>query len=255
MVARCPQGHTSSTDDYCDICGEPIAGATAPVAPVSPPAPSSPAPDSAPAPPRSSLDLDPPASAAPTTGAPPLECPNCGEHNLSDALFCEVCGYDFTTGQLPSPSSPAPAATPNAPDPGAEWVAELWVDPDWFAAQEAAGTCATSGAPTVIPLRGTTALIGRRSTRRNISPQIDCSADGSVSHEHAELTLDHDRWYVEDLGSTNGTYVGTPGDPLPTTPLPPRERHELADGERIYFGAWCRIMVRRATDDEKAGNI
>jgi hypothetical protein len=43
-----------------------------------------------------------------------------------------------------------------------------------------------------------------------------------------------------------------PGDSLPTTPLPPRERHELADGERIYVGAWCRVQVRKATDAEKS---
>ena len=42
-------------------------------------------------------------------------------------LFCEQCGYDFTTGQLPM-AAPAPA-----PPPGADWVAELWIDPDWFA--------------------------------------------------------------------------------------------------------------------------
>ena len=58
------------------------------------------------------------------------------------------------------------AATP------AEWVAELWIDPDWFAAQEAEGTCATSGPPTVIPLPGTNALIGRASKSRNL-----CAAD------------------------------------------------------------------------------
>jgi FHA domain-containing protein/double zinc ribbon protein len=245
MLFQCPQGHSSATSDFCDVCGEPITGATTPPAEGDPSLP--PDPDPAPSSSRSSLSLD-----EPTVIAPPLECPNCGDVNLPDALFCEVCGYDFTTGQLPSaaPAPPAPAPAPAALA-GAEWVAEIWVDPDWFAAQEAAGTCATSGAPTVVPLPGTSALIGRRSESRNIVPQIDCSADGSVSHRHADLTLDHDRWYIEDLGSTNGTYVGVPGDPLPTTPLTPHERHELADGERIYIGAWCRVMIRRATDDEK----
>jgi hypothetical protein len=247
MTSQCPQGHASETDDYCDVCGEPIAGA----APTPAPAPA--APISAPSPPKSSLELDPPLPSEP--GVP---CPNCGDNNPPDSLFCEACGYDFTTGQLPATpvpgAGPDPAAPPPPPAPatGPEWVVEVWVDPDWFAAQEATGKCATSGAPTIIPLLGPKASIGRRSKRRNLAPQVDCSADGSVSHEHAELTLDHDRWYIEDLGSTNGTFVGMPGDPLPTEPLPPRERHELADGERIYIGAWCRLMIRRATDEEKA---
>ena len=54
----------------------------------------------------------------------PITCPNCSFPNLPDALFCENCGYDFTTGSLPEPDpelrvSPAPltapAPVPNAP--------------------------------------------------------------------------------------------------------------------------------------------
>ena len=47
MTATCPQGHTSSTDDFCDVCGEPIAGtsvpAADPAASAAPSAPSAPA--------------------------------------------------------------------------------------------------------------------------------------------------------------------------------------------------------------------
>jgi hypothetical protein len=237
MAYTCPQGHQSSTADFCDVCGDPI-DATAPAAP--PPA----------APPPSSLSLPDPgapssAPAASTTAS--VTCPSCATENPGDALFCESCGYDFTTGQLPT-AAPVPASAP----PGPEWVAELWIDPEWFEHQDAPGGCATSGAPTVVPLRSSTITIGRRSKSRNLAPDLDCSGDGAVSHEHATLTLDRDRWYVEDLGSTNGTFVGAPGEPLPTTPLPPRQRHELAADERVYVGAWTRIMVRRATDNEKA---
>ncbi|HVJ97340.1 MAG TPA: FHA domain-containing protein [Acidimicrobiia bacterium] len=240
-MPKCPQGHDSTTDDFCDVCGEPIAGGDNPASKPSTPVAAPPA-AAAPAAPKNSLSLDP-APAAPA--APPVPCPNCGEDNLADAMFCEVCGYDFTTGQLPTTPATVAAATP------VEWVAELWVDPDWFAAQEAAGTSPTSGQPTVIPLPGTRAAIGRASKSRGLAPQIDCSVDGSVSHKHAELTLNGDRWSIEDLGSTNGTYIGATGDALPSTPITPHQRRELADNERIYLGAFCRIMIRKATDDEK----
>jgi hypothetical protein len=251
MTAVCPQGHTSSTDDFCDVCGTPI-GPTATVASV--PSGVAPTPPTPPAPPTPPV---PP-------GAPPKLCPNCDAANAPDALFCEDCGYDFATGQLPPPPATVdpvsgivvpPAAAPPAPAKlsGVDWVAEIWVDPDWFTHQDAEGSCPTSGMPTVVPLKGSTLLIGRLSRSRNINPEIDCSGDGAISHRHAELNRTGDRWSVTDLGSTNGTYVGDPGGTYPKDALPPHRPRELADDERIYLGAWTRIVVRRATDAEKAG--
>ncbi len=197
-----------------------------------------------------------PPSAAPAHTKP---CPNCGTANSADSLFCEDCGYDFATGQLPPPLTTDPDGAPNAATPAppsladVDWVAEIWVDPDWFAHEGAEGGCPTSGAPTVVALRGSTALIGRRSRSRNLNPEIDCSSDGAISHNHAELARTGDQWSVRDLGSTNGTYVGRPGADLPAQALPPRSAHDLADDERIYLGAWTRIIVRRATATERAG--
>jgi FHA domain-containing protein/double zinc ribbon protein len=260
MSAVCPQGHNSSTGDFCDVCGAPIEpGASAsagtskpPVTPTPLAAPPTPAPPAPPASP-SSLSL-PPAAAAPN------QCPNCGAANSPDALFCEDCGYDFATGQLPPPPATIdpgsgrirPAASAPADLSQVDWVAEIWIDPDWFTHQQAEGACPTSGMPTVVPLKGTVALIGRRSKSRNISPEIDCSNDGAISHRHAELSRNGERWSVKDLGSTNGTYVGEPGRAHPDDALEPQRPRELADDERIYLGAWTRVVVRKATDAEKA---
>ncbi|QCX26128.1 FHA domain-containing protein FhaB/FipA [Nocardioides jishulii] len=52
-------------------------------------------------------------------------------------------------------------------------------------------------------LNGEPVLIGRGS---DAAIRLD---DDYVSTRHARIALSGDQWYVEDLGSTNGTYVGS----------------------------------------------
>jgi hypothetical protein len=269
----CPDGHTSASGDYCDVCGLPIQPAGGPAVAASaalgtpPPLPPT---GASPAPHTSPLSLGDPDAPSGSSGG--QTCPNCGTDNLPGALFCENCGYDFTTGQLPRPLTPpdgvpAPDAQPvpppipspadTAPSPpspsspapvpdAATWVAEIWVDPDWYTSQGVGDPLPSVGAPAVVPLTDRTLLIGRTSTSRNIHPQIDVSADSGVSRRHAQLTTDGQRWWVEDLQSSNGTFIGAAGEALPTTPIAPGQRVELEDDDRIYVGAWTRIVVRQA---------
>lgn len=250
---RCPDGHVTVSTDYCDVCGLPMAlSAVPPQAPPTAP---------------SGLSLD-----SSRTAPAEKSCPNCQVVVPAVDLFCENCGYDFTTGQLPQmpgqppappPASsvqPAPSAPPApSPPPGPVppvpagplvWVAELWVDPDWFATQESEDSCPSAGMPVIVPLWERSLLIGRVSASRSIHPQIDCGADHGVSRRHAQLTSDGQRWWVEDLQSSNGTFVGVAGAPLPKLPLTAGQRAEFAPGDRIYVGAWTRIVVRKATPDE-----
>ncbi|MBK8445935.1 MAG: FHA domain-containing protein [Micropruina sp.] len=361
-MPTCPAGHHTSADDYCDTCGLPI-DAGRPGEPV----------------------------AAPAPAAVGVQCPHCATVNAPDALFCEACGYDFTTGTLPrtatppvtsAPSAgpvetpsvveaaqegpvetqpaseapqegpvetqpatetpqdvpvetpresqaaqqdekvdsfetqpasetpqggpvetppaseaplvepveppqvqpvetPAPApsisATPPpaepweasaAPDPSpgpltphggrllhpqpttVEWVAEVWIDPDWYATQGSTDALPSPGLPEVVPLRATSALIGRVSISRNIHPDLDCDPDTGVSRRHAQVTTDGTRWWIEDLESANGTFVGPSAGPLPTMPIG-RGRVEFALDQRLYVGGWTRIVIRRATEDEQ----
>ena len=278
MSVRCPDGHLSDSTDYCDTCGLPI-GADSDLGP----APTVPAP----------LSLVPPLPAGDDK-----PCPNCNSLVPIDDLFCEVCGYDFTTGALPTPITapggvPVPGSSNSAqlggpatvtPAPGGPalasvgsgsgsggaglaaagsagtgsggpdqliWVAEVWVDPDWYATQESDEPCPSAGMPVVMPLWDTSVLVGRRSASRNIHPQVDCGADHGVSRRHAQLTTDGQRWWVEDLQSSNGTFVGQAGAPIPTVAVSPGQRTEFAPGDRVYVGAWTRIVVRKATPDEQ----
>jgi pSer/pThr/pTyr-binding forkhead associated (FHA) protein len=103
-----------------------------------------------------------------------------------------------------------------------------------------------------VPLSVRSVLVGRVSHSRNIHPEVDCGADIGVSRRQAQLSTDGTRWWIEDLQSSNGTYVGQSGGALPTVALVPGQRRELAPDDRVYVGAWTRIVVRRATDEERA---
>ncbi len=239
-MAICPAGHQTQQTDFCDTCGLPVVPAVPP----------------------------PPAAASPAT----LPCPHCDAPNVPGALFCESCGYDFTTGALPTgpaardvsaevtepvPALPPVAETAAAPVgpapaglPPVEWIAELWIDPDWYATQGSPDPMPSPGLPDIVPLVKNSLLIGRVSVSRGIFPDIDCELDTGCSRRHARLTTDGTRWWIEDLDSANGTFVGSAAGPLPAMPIP-RGRVELSPDQRIYVGAWTRIVIRRATEDER----
>ena len=225
---RCSAGHESAATDYCDVCG---------------------------------IAMDPDATSlhpAVETPAEPARtiCPNCQTANVPDALFCESCGYDFTTGSLPRPVTPATTAAPpsvdanTAPPLAQAWVAEVWIDPDWYADQRSSDPLPSPGLPNVVPLRHTSVLIGRVSRSRGITPDIDLSTDSGVSRRHAQLTTDGTRWWVEDLGSSNGTFVAGAVDPLPKKPIDVGVKHEVGADDRIYVGSWTRLVIRKAAPGE-----
>ncbi|MCX6401665.1 MAG: FHA domain-containing protein [Propionibacteriales bacterium] len=249
-MSTCPSGHDSASDDYCDVCGLPIPATATAAAPDVEEVAQQPSRDAAPA---------EPAAAA---------CPNCQASNPPNALFCEACGYDFTTGSMPRPITPsvldlgvpadpdpdpAPepaAAAPLAPPLKDSWVAEIWIDPDWYADQESTDPLPSAGVPVVVQLRTTSILVGRTSRSRGIHPDIDLVADNGISRRHCQLTTDGTRWWVEDLGSSNGTYLGSSIGRLPEDPIPAGEKREIGPDGRVYLGAWTRLVVRRATPGE-----
>ncbi len=126
---------------------------------------------------------------------------------------------------------------------------EVWIDADWYADQQATDPLPSPGLPTVVPLVKKSNLIGRTSQSRGIDPELDLGSDTGISRRHAQLTTDGSRWFVEDLGSSNGTYVGAPG-PLPTTPIPTGQKSEIGADDRVYLGAWTRLILRRAAPGE-----
>lgn len=216
MTVRCPEGHDSVSEDYCDTCGMLIAGAPA-------------------------------APSGATEPAPEADCPQCGAPKTPGA-FCEVCGYRFAAGPRPveNPDPQPPQPPPDPQCPRLAWTAVVAADRVYYENIRAAGQ--GEGADIQFPaycperrfqLAGTEMRIGRRSPSRGLEPEIDLTGpptDPGISRLHAVLVATADGWAVLDPGSANGTQVN--GTDIPTSKQIP-----LRDGDRISLGAWTTITV------------
>jgi pSer/pThr/pTyr-binding forkhead associated (FHA) protein/ribosomal protein L40E len=81
-----------------------------------------------------------------------------------------------------------------------------------------------------LPLNLSVVHIGKPNDR--IPPDIDVSGFPNseiVSRIHADVRIEGDSYYIEDVGSSNGTYVNN-------LPLLPGNRHRLRPGDRISLG-------------------
>jgi hypothetical protein len=165
-------------------------------------------------------------------------CPNCGTPRTGPWRFCEDCGYDHTTGKVPTlEPDPGPAR------PTGQWTATVTSDRAYFEANAIEGVEFPADAPTrTVDLPAPQIRIGRKSSSLGTNPELDLSgepADPGVSHTHALLTLGIDGvWLISDLGSTNGTYLNDEPKPLTAG-----QSRAVADGDRIHVGAWTTITL------------
>ena len=235
----CSNGHDSTWDDYCSDCGVAIGGATADAAAASA------AGDDAGGASTATPGAD--AAAAPTAPTGP-SCANCSEPHDVDDVFCESCGYDFLSGSLPDPVAQAPAVVgpESAPPQGhVATTATVRFDRELMQRMVDAGELEYTGNEDLehqIELTGVKVLIGRASRSRGVFPEIDLSEltqDPAVSSRHAMLMrADDGTWTVNDLGSTNGTYLGDATDALA-----PGTETALAFDTPLFVGAWTSITL------------
>jgi hypothetical protein len=84
--------------------------------------------------------------------------------------------------------------------------------------------------PVELPLNLTVIHIGKPNDR--VPPDVDVSGfpqSEIVSRIHADIRVEGDIYYIEDVGSSNGTYINN-------APLPIGNRHRLRPGDRIALG-------------------
>ena len=224
----CPNGHLSTDPEYCSECGKILttvsAGASG----------------------GGSI-----AAAVPASGTE--VCPDCGTPRATPtAVFCEVCRYNFVTKQSwtpnaapvsalpPTPAAPVSTALPAvaASEVPRRWETVVVVDPSLYADPDPANPLPVGVPERVFPLDFPENLIGRRSERRAIYPEIDLSGDSGVSSRHAILYREADGTIsLLDVGSTNGTQVNG-GEVTPGVRVP------LNAGDQITVGCWTRLTLR-----------
>ena len=85
---------------------------------------------------------------------------------------------------------------------------------------------------TLIELPQNLSVIHLGKSNDRIPPDIDVSGFPNseiVSRIHADIRVEGDAYYIEDVGSSNGTYINN-------KPLSPGDRHRLRAGDRIALG-------------------
>lgn len=201
-MSICPQCNNQNPDGaaFCDNCGASLVG-VAPPQPVAPVAPATPA--------------------APVAPAAGMVCPSCGTPAIPGEAFCDNCGASLAAAPPPvvqPPVTPVPPPPVTPPPPVVAIRPRLVV----------AGTGAEfdlSGKAEIV--------IGREDPVSGVFPEVDLTPhggeEGGVSRRHAKLTVRGNQWLIEDLKTTNFTFVNNqklnPGVPQP-----------LNNGDQIRLG-------------------
>lgn len=100
-----------------------------------------------------------------------------------------------------------------------------------------------NAANTEFPLTADESNIGRWDADNGIFPDVDLDAydpDSKVSRKHARIVRRNGAYFIEDLGSTNGTFVNRGRRLLPGTP------QVLNEGDEIIVGkTFLRFQINR----------
>ncbi|ACB54090.1 FraH-like protein [Crocosphaera subtropica ATCC 51142] len=173
-----------------------------------------------------------------------VNCGNCGQPLLSNATFCGECGaanpFEGSTEAEAEPSPPPPPVTPPPPPIGNLPEASPTPPPPPTKPPASAPTQLQTQTASLLHLQTDTTLelpqgldiihVGK--PNEQIPPDLDVSGlpnSDVVSRIHADIRNEAGIFYIEDVGSSNGTYINY-------NALPPGNRHRLRPGDRISLG-------------------
>jgi len=215
-MTTCPScGAAVQTDaSFCGQCGFDLRSVGSPVQPVV--APAAAAPGVPPlVQPEPLVSPDPLVASPPPVSLPEIPLPEI-------PVIAEPASAPVSSPQVASAS---PAASPtSAAAPGAG-------SPQTLLQQLPARLLhIQTNATLELPLSLSLIHIGKPNDR--VPPDLDVSGfpdSEIVSRIHADIRVEAGSYFIEDVGSSNGTYINN-------VPLPPGNRHRLRAGDRISLG-------------------
>jgi hypothetical protein len=189
-------------------------------------------------------------------------CPNCGKQNNETARFCEECGNKFAAISPDIHETREPMSRPpSSPGFRASSVTSVGIPPivESNGAKEDVAAVEPSTHPSGVhaflviergggqdsefPLSNEESQIGRWDADNGIFPDVDLDAfdsDAKVSRRHARILFRNGAYMVEDLGSTNGTFVNRGRRLLPGAP------QFLNNGDEIIVGkTFLRFKIKQ----------
>ena len=181
-----------------------------------------------------------------------IKCSTCNTSNLDTSRFCDECGSRLTAASQGTDPQP-PAYVPPRAEVSASRISQATsvdIRPPAFAIEEIAQSAEhienrNGGAHAVLIIErgdapGTEfklvndeSTIGRWDADNGVFPDVDLDAydsDAKVSRRHARIRRSSGSYFIEDLGSTNGTYVNR------GRRLLPGNIENLGDGDEIIVG-------------------
>jgi hypothetical protein len=211
---------------FCANCGaslaqppippEPVAEAE-PVPDVQPEVEEAPAPEAVA---EAPVMAEPVEEAAPVAPAPAPACPACGAEIEAGDAFCSDCGFALREAPIPGPADETPTPPP-APAPAGPRLVVV-----------------ASGAEIPLPA-AEEILIGREDPVSGVYPDVDMTPhegeEGGISRRHARLIVEGGNYFVEDLDSTNFTFVNK-------QKVAPKTRQAVNDGDEVRFGRVTTVL-------------
>jgi hypothetical protein len=151
-------------------------------------------------------------------------CPECGFQNADGANYCQRCGAFLARSDSPQEPNTASYKVGETGDIEA-------VDLDQVSARGPALVIRAGGgrAGETFPLEKDRMTVGRR-------PDSDIFLDDvTVSRDHAILVRRNGEYFLDDLGSLNGTYVNRSRI----------ESHRLSNGDELQVGKYKLAYLNR----------